>query len=224
MYQDRAAGIVMNVNTGEILAMATEPDFDLNEPFVIADEETRKEIDALTGDARAEKLSEAQNYQWRNKLVSDIYEPGSVFKIVTFSSALEEGVASFEDNFYCNGYEEVSGVIMHCWKTGGHGAETFVQAVGNSCNPVFIELGRRLGVDKFTKYLSAYGFTSKTGIDLPGEELGIVMNADQMGPVELGELLFWTVQQDYPDSDDDSSLCLCQWRIFSSASSGKTDH
>ena len=188
--QDRAAGIVMNVNTGEILAMATEPDFDLNQPFVIADEKTRAEIEALTGDERSAKLSEAQNYQWRNKIVSDIYEPGSVFKIVTFSSALEEGVASFEDTFYCRGYEEVSGVTMHCWKTGGHGSETFVQAVGNSCNPVFIELGRRLGVDKFTKFLTAYGFTSKTGIDLPGEEQGIVMNASQMGPVELASCSF----------------------------------
>ncbi len=188
--QDRAAGIVMNVNTGEILAMATEPDFDLNQPFVIADEKTRAEIEALTGDERSAKLSEAQNYQWRNKIVSDIYEPGSVFKIVTFSSALEEGVASFEDTFYCRGYEEVSGVTMHCWKTGGHGSETFVQAVGNSCNPVFIELGRRLGVDKFTKFLTTYGFTSKTGIDLPGEEQGIVMNASQMGPVELASCSF----------------------------------
>lgn len=188
--QDRAAGIVMNVKTGEILAMATKPDFNLNEPFVIADEETKAAIDALTGDARSEKLGEAQNYQWRNKIISDIYEPGSVFKIVTFSSALEEGVASFNDTFFCKGYEEVAGVTMHCWKTGGHGAETFVQGVGNSCNPVFIELGRRLGVDKFTKYLSAYGFTSKTGIDLPGEEKGIVMNAGQMGPVELASCSF----------------------------------
>lgn len=188
--QDKAAGIVMNVKTGEILAMATKPDFDLNDPFTITDATALEEMQNLTGDALKEYRANAQNKQWRNKIISDLYEPGSVFKIVTGSSALEEGVTSMDDHFSCSGSVNVAGTTMKCWKTSGHGSETFLEGIKNSCNPVFMELGARLGAERFYKYFKAFGLAEKTGIDISGEALSYYYTAEQMGPVEIASCSF----------------------------------
>ena len=190
--ENRAAGIVMDVNTGEILAMATKPDFNLNEPFEIADAETAAYIETLTSDERTKALSDARELQWKNKAITELYEPGSVFKIVTGSAALEEKTISLNSTFNCTGSFHVPGLEkpMHCWRLSGHGTQTFVQAMVNSCNPAFVAIGSSLGATKFCDYVNAFGFMEKTGIDLPGEASSIVYQADQMGPVELASCSF----------------------------------
>lgn len=170
---NRAACIVMDVNTGGILGMSTKGDFDLNDPFTIYDESVREKIAALSGDEKSAELSKQQNQQWRNKAISDPYEPGSVFKIITAAAALEEGVVTANEGFVCTGSHRVGDRNIHCWKTSGHGKETFAQGIMNSCNPVFMTVGARLGGDIFYKYLQAFGLTEKTGIDLPGEATSI---------------------------------------------------
>ncbi len=187
--ENGATGIVMNVNTGEVLAMSTKPDYDPNDPFTITDEATLNALAGLEGDEKTQATVEARQKMWRNKAVSDTYEPGSVFKIITASAALEEGVVQPEESFYCKGYETVEDRQISCWKNGGHGAETFIEGVHQSCNPVFIEVGLRLGALKFTQYTDAFGFNETTGIDLPGEGVGITHNSD-MGPVELAVSAF----------------------------------
>ena len=183
---NRGIGIVMNVNTGEIYGMAVKEDYDPNEPFVIADEELREEINAITNEEeRLEQLQYAQEQQWRNKAISDTYEPGSVFKVCTAAAALEEGVVTPEDSFVCNGYIEVSDRRIGCWQTSGHGPVTFAQGVKYSCNPVFITVGLRLGPSLFSQYFEAFGFTERTGIDLPGETSSIYVDESRMGSVEL---------------------------------------
>lgn len=168
--EERAAGIVMDVNTGEILALAVKGDFDPNNPFDIFDPDEAAEIEGLRGtDDYAEALYNAQNAQWRNKAVSDIYEPGSVFKVVTASTALETGAATLQSSFYCSGAIKVGDRTMHCARLAGHGAEDFTNAVVNSCNPAFIEIGQRIGVEDFYSYFYSFGLTERTGIDLPGE-------------------------------------------------------
>ena len=184
--QKRVTGIVIDVNTGEILAMAIKGDFNPNDPLTIFDENTRAAIDAITDpDTKAAAIFEAQQLQWRNKAVSDIYEPGSVFKIVTASAALETGACTMSSTFYCGGSTEVGGHIMHCANRNGHGSQDFGQAVVNSCNPAFIDIGSRIGSSDFYKYFEAFGLAGKTGIDLPAEAQSLFYNADGLGAVEL---------------------------------------
>ncbi len=172
--KNRATAIVMDVTSGEVLAMSTKPDFDPNDPFTIQDKAVQAAVNAIENkDERKAALAEAQQAQWRNKAISDTYEPGSVYKIVTAASALEEGVVHADDHFYCNGSLTVNGRSIGCWKYGGHGPETFVDGIRNSCNPVFMAVGLLLGPDRTAKYYKAFGFNEKTGIDLPGETSGI---------------------------------------------------
>ena len=187
---NRGSCIVMNVNTGEILAMATMPDYDLNNPFTIADEKKAKEIASLTGDERSKAISEAQQAQWRNKCISDAYEPGSVFKIITGSSALEEGTLKTSDTFYCPGYITVADRKIRCHKTEGHGSQSLANAFQNSCNPAFITIGQQLGLRNFVNYRTAYGLDKVTGIDMPGETGSILHSYESMGPVELASESF----------------------------------
>lgn len=181
----RAAGIVMDVKTGEILGMTTKPDFDPNQPFEIYDEATRQALEALSGDELKQEKAKAQSTQWRNKVVSDLYEPGSVFKTITGSSALEEGAVTENQRFNCPGYIKIGGRTMKCHKAGGHGSLNFAEGMMQSCNPVFITVGTALGADRLYHYIDAYGLTKKTGIDLPGEELSLTYKAGDMGPVEV---------------------------------------
>ena len=171
--QNRAAGIVMNVKTGEILAMATKPDFDPNEPLVIADPKTAAALEELkktaTDEEYAKALQEAQFVQWNNKAVQEPYEPGSVFKIITAAGALESGAVHGGDVFNCPGYHIVAGRKVHCWKNGGHGTITFVQGIMGSCNPTFMMVGEKMGAETFYEYFENFGLTEPTGIDFPGE-------------------------------------------------------
>lgn len=178
--ENRATGIVMNVKTGEIVAMAVKGDYDPNNPFVIADEEERARIAELPEEEQQEATSAALQAQWRNKAVSDTYYPGSVFKMVTLSMALEENVATEETTFTCTGsYVPVQGErAINCDNTSGHGTQTLVQGTMNSCNPFFIYLGQLLGTETFFDYFEAFGFTQKTGIDLPGESQSIYHDRD----------------------------------------------
>lgn len=187
---NKGAGIVMNVKTGEILAMSTKPDFDPNNPFLITDEEKKKVLDTLEGEERKEYLAKEQQSQWRNKLVSDLYEPGSVFKVVTAAAGLEEGVITEKSNFNCKGHLTISGIVIKCNKTEGHGPQNFSDGFKNSCNPVFMETAEKLGKDNFFKYLEGFGLTKKTGIDLPGEEQSVYYTPNKTGVVELASQSF----------------------------------
>ena len=166
---NRIVGIVMNVNTFEVLGMATRNAFDPNNPFVIANEEKAAEIEALPEDQQAEARSAAQSLQWRNKAISDPYEPGSVFKAFTASAALDEGVVSLTSSFTCTGTTVLGGIRYRCNNSHVHGTQNIVQAMENSCNLAFMQIGQALGIPAFTQYYEAFGFTQKTGIDLPGE-------------------------------------------------------
>lgn len=167
---NRACGILMNVNTGAILAMATYPDYDPSNFTAIGDEKLAAKIEGIVDDAeRASALSEAQQRQWSNKCISEFYEPGSVFKPIVMAAALEEGVASLSSRFNCSGVFKYNGGKISCHKAAGHGSESLSEGMMNSCNPVFITLGDRLGPSRFYQYFSAFGFTEKTGIDLPSE-------------------------------------------------------
>lgn len=186
---ERAAAICMNVNTGEILSMAVKGDFNLNDPFSLS-ESDKALVDSLEGDERTKKLSELRNKQWRNKAVSDVYDPGSVFKVVTASAAIEENVTDHSKSYYCPGYIVVAGNRYHCHKLTGHGTQNLTQALQNSCNPVFITFGQLLGAQTFSKYFEAFGLTEKTGIDLPGESSPIYHKAENMGLTELASSSF----------------------------------
>ncbi|MBR5501704.1 MAG: PASTA domain-containing protein [Oscillospiraceae bacterium] len=185
--KNHAVGIIMNVNTGEIYGMATKPDFDPNDPLTIFDEATAADLALIADqDTYLDALDAAQLDQWRNKAISDIYEPGSVFKVVTASAALETGTFTTDSSFYCNGaYNVTNGVVMHCAHLEGHGAESFAQAIINSCNPAFIKMGLTLGRDTFYEYFRAFGLSEKTGIDLPAEAQSQYYTAERMGVVEL---------------------------------------
>ena len=167
----RGAGIVYNVKTGEILAMATIGDFDLNQPFTLSDEAQAK-INALPEDERKKARSDELNASWRNKIISDSYEPGSVFKILTIAMGLEEGVVNAQTTFNCTGATKVADRTIHCWKRGGHGVITLSQALEKSCNCALMEIGARIGNRKFYDYVTALGLRDKTGVDLPGEASG----------------------------------------------------
>ncbi|GHV29836.1 stage V sporulation protein D [Clostridia bacterium] len=173
---NRAAGIIMDANTGEILAMATKPDFDPNKPYEIVDEKKKEEIAKIKNPKEREKeMLNAAFAQWRNKVVCDPYEPGSVFKVITAASALEEGKIGVNDHFHCSGHIKVDDRPIRCWvwpDKSGHGSLSFDDALILSCNPSFAQIGLRLGQKNFMKYFEAFGFTEKTGIDFPGEALG----------------------------------------------------
>lgn len=181
---DEVSVIVMNPQNGEIMAMVNYPEFNLNEPFTLIEEM------GADGTESADKKQELLNRMWRNPCISDTYEPGSTFKIITAAAALEEGVVSLTDQFYCPGYKLVEDRRIRCAKTSGHGAETFETGIMNSCNPVFIELGERLGVENYYKYFKQFGLTQKTGIDLPGEAATIMHKQENIGPVELATISF----------------------------------
>ena len=187
----RGVGIVMEVDTGRILAISTKPDYDPNEPRVIQDETVRAQVDALTGEARAQALTLAQQTQWRNKAVSDLYEPGSVFKLITAAAALDAGVVTTGDSFFCGESYGVSGVHFHCANRNQHGPQNLAQALQNSCNQSFIQIGQRLGKEAFCDYFAAFGLREATGIDLPAEPAkSEFYTADRMGPVELASCAF----------------------------------
>lgn len=186
---ERGTVICMNVNTGAILGMAVKGDFDPNSPFTLSASD-QAIVDALEGDAKSKKLAELRNKQWRNKAVSDTYEPGSVFKVITAAMALEEGVTSTSNHYNCSGYIVIAGRRYNCHKRSGHGSQTFINALQNSCNPVFITLGQRLGNKTFSKYYEAFGLTKKTGIDLPGEATPVYHSESAMGITELASSSF----------------------------------
>lgn len=178
---DSVSIVVMNPQNGEILAMVNYPEFNLNDPFTL-----NVETEGLT----AEEKQNLLNQMWRNPCISDTYEPGSTFKIITAAAALEEGIVHVSDQFYCPGYKIVEDRKIRCARTSGHGAETFETGIMNSCNPVFIELGERLGVDNYFKYLKQFGLLTKTNIDLPGEAATIMHQKENVGPVELATMSF----------------------------------
>ena len=179
---DHVSILIMNPQNGEIYAMANVPEFNLNEPFVL-------NYDAGT-DMDAAKKQELLNQMWRNPCINDTYEPGSTFKIITASAALEQGVVTLNDNFFCPGYKIVEDRRIRCHKAGGHGAENFEQGLMNSCNTVFMEQGLRLGADNFYHYFRQFGLLSKTNIDLPGEAATIMHSLDNIGQVELATMSF----------------------------------
>ncbi len=187
----RAVGIVMDVNTGAVLAMSTTPTYDPNQPRIIYDAAARSAVDALTGDERAAALQLAQQTQWRNKAVSDLYEPGSVFKLITCAAALDTGAVSKNSTFYCGESISVAGTRFHCANHKRHGSQTVTQALENSCNQSFIQIGARLGKEAFCDYFAAFGLCAPTGIDLPAEpKKSLYYTADRMGPVELASCAF----------------------------------
>lgn len=186
----KGSAIVMNCKTGQIIAMATDPDYDLNAPADIFDEKTAKALadikNTSTDDAYKKARSDAWSLQWTNKAISSLYYPGSVFKVITGSAALEEDAISLSDTFYCNGSVKVSGQELHCWTThGGHGSQGFVKAMTNSCNPAFVNIGQKLGKKSFCQYFEAYGLTEKTGIDLPAEASSIYVPYNRMSLLDL---------------------------------------
>ena len=190
LIAERGAAVVMNVKTGAILAMAVKGDFNPNEPFVLSAEDQTK-VDAVETEEEKTKLkNELLNRQWRNKAVSDSYEPGSVFKIVTASIAIEENLINKSNSFFCNGRITVAGQGYGCWKHGGHGTQDLSLAIANSCNPAFITIGQLVGISTFSKYFKAFGFAEKTGIDLPGESRSTYHSEQNMGVVELASSSF----------------------------------
>lgn len=182
---NRGAAIVMDVKTGELLAMAVKPDFDLNTPFIITDETVQKKIEALPQEERSAARSAALSEMWRNKAITEQYEPGSTFKVFTSSMAIEEKLVSDTEHFYCPGYRIVAGRRINCARRSGHGSETFLEGLKNSCNPVFMDLAGRIGSSLFYKYVTAFGFREKTGINLSGEAAGIFHKEADFNQVEL---------------------------------------
>lgn len=183
----RGVIIILNPQNGEIYAMANYPTFDLNDPFTIQDEELAANWDSFSEEEKNDYL----NQMWRNTAINDTYEPGSTFKIVTSSAGLEEGVVTPESSFFCRGFYIAGDRQIKCWRyPRTHGAETFVQGVQNSCNPVFMEVGERLGAEKFLEYMQKFGFAQKTGVDLAGEATGIIHKLENIGPVELATMSF----------------------------------
>lgn len=199
---DSVSVIVMNPQNGEIMAMVNVPEFNLNDPFTLNNiekqeiegqeeqEEGTQSQETSAGEMTEEKKQELLNQMWRNQCINDTYEPGSTFKIITASAALEQKVVSLSDSFFCPGYKMVEDRRIRCHKVAGHGAEDFTQGIMNSCNPVFIELGLRLGIDHMYHYFEQFGLLSKTHIDLPGEAATIMHKKENMGQVELATVSF----------------------------------
>lgn len=185
---DKVSVLIMNPQNGEIISMVNVPEFDLNSPFVL--EKVFAEKEGITGMVTVDKKQDLLNQMWRNSCINDTYEPGSTFKIITSALCLEENVVSLSDTFSCPGYRVVENRRIRCHKVGGHGAETFVEGVQNSCNPVFIDIGLRLGADRFYEGFRKIGLMEKTGVDLPGEAGTIMHNKSNIGPVELATMSF----------------------------------
>lgn len=186
MEEKQADGVsilLMNPKNGEIMAMVNVPEFNLNEPFVL---NTGGDDSSMTDEEKQDKL----NQMWRNRCINDTYEPGSTFKIITSSACLEEGVVKLDDTFSCPGYYVVEDRKIRCHKVGGHGSENFIQGLQNSCNPVFINIGLRLGSDKFYEYFRQFGLLGMTGVDLPGEAGTIMHKKEDIGLVELATMTF----------------------------------
>lgn len=193
--ENRSTGIIMNAKTGAIVAMATYPGFDPNDPSYVFFEKDRLTLAQMSDDGKTEdeiheKRQEIWGRQWQNKAVSELYIPGSVFKMFTCAAALEEEVVSLDSTFTCMGVADVAGTKIRCWNSGGHGTSTLTEAMIRSCNPAFIAIGQLLGEDKFSKYFEAFGFTEKTGIDLPGEAQSLYVPLERMGIVELSSSAF----------------------------------
>ncbi len=195
---DGVSVLIMRPSNGEILAMVNVPEFDLNDPFTLIDiGQQEGESEGTAGEDGQEKAKTTEqekqdllNQMWRNPGSNDPYEPGSVFKTITTAASFEEGVVSLNDHFFCPGYKMVEDRRIHCHKRTGHGSEDFTQGIMNSCNPVFIELGLRLGVDNMYKYFEQFGLLDRTGIDLPGEASTIMHKKENVGPVELATVSF----------------------------------
>jgi stage V sporulation protein D (sporulation-specific penicillin-binding protein) len=181
---DKVSLIMMNPQNGEILAMVNVPEFNLNDPFSL------ESVKLERSPENDEEKQNLLNQMWRNSCINDTYEPGSTFKTFTTAACLEAGVLKVSDGFYCPGYRMVEDRRIRCHKVGGHGSETFIQGIQNSCNPVFIDLGLRLGVDRFYEYFQKFGLMGKTGVDLPGEARTIMHKKGNVGPVELATLSF----------------------------------
>ena len=180
---ERVSVLLMNPQNGEIYACVNVPEFNLNDPFVL---NTGEDVSSMS----TQKAQEMLNQMWRNPCLNDTYEPGSTFKIITMAAGLQEGVVSLEDHFYCPGYKLVDDRRIHCANRRGHGSQNFVDGAQNSCNPVFIEVGLRLGVQKYYQYFRQFGLMEKTGIDLPGEAGTIMHKMENMGNVELATVAF----------------------------------
>ncbi len=178
-------GLLYESAEREIYACVNVPEFDLNDPFTLNTAE-----ETVAGTDSGSSKQDLLNQMWRNPCLNDTYEPGSTFKIITMAAGLEAGVVSTEDRFFCPGYKVVEDRRIHCAKRTGHGAQNFVEGAQNSCNPVFIEVGLRLGVDRYYKYFKQFGLLKKTGIDLPGEAGTIMHNPKNMGEVELATVSF----------------------------------
>ena len=178
----------MEPSTGNILAMATYPNFNLNTPFEPNNEDTQKKWDSMTSAEKTEYL----NQMWKNKNISDLYEPGSTFKTIVSSIALEENIteSNVKNDFYCKSYEEISGVKIRCWSTKAHGYQTLKEALANSCNPAYMQLGKRIGIDTYYKYFEAFGLFNKTGISLPAEQNSIFFDKNTVKPINLATMSF----------------------------------
>ena len=185
--------IIMDPRNGEIYAMVNAPEFDLNDPFSLTQDtapwEATEEQENADGSAEA-GVQAALNQMWRNRCINDTYEPGSTFKIITAAARLEQGAVSLTDRFFCPGFRIVEDRRIRCHKTGGHGSETFLEGAMNSCNPVFIDVGQRLGAEAFYHYFEQFGLLEKTGIDLPGEAATIMHKKENIGLVELATISF----------------------------------
>lgn len=188
--EQRGCAIIMDCNTGAILAMATENDYDLNSPAVITDEEILTQLAGLEGDEYTALQTDAWNTQWKNKAISELYYPGSVFKVITGSAALEEKVINLEETFACGCAITVNGITFNCWSAAGHGTQNFAQSMTNSCNPAFVTIGQRLGISDFFSYFKAFGLTEKTGIDLPGEISSLYHDGANMSIIDLAACSF----------------------------------
>lgn len=183
----RVMAIVMDPKTGDVLAMAQNPEFDLNDPKTPLDSGERKKLESMS---ETEKVA-YWNKMWRNSLICDVYEPGSTFKLLTTAIALEEDITSLDDTFHCSGTIQVGGETLHCWRSSNpHGTQNLKQAVANSCNPVFVELAEEIGIDLFYSHLDTFGITGTTGIDFPGEGTAILQSKDSAGPVGLATIGF----------------------------------
>ncbi len=189
--QNRACAIMMNAKTGAILAMASTPGYDLNDRNSIYSKKDQNILSGLVGtDEYNEKYAALREKQWKNKTITETYYPGSVFKVITGSAALEERAISLNSSFYCEPMSIAGTPPIHCWTSSSHGSQNFVDAMTNSCNPAFIQIGQLLGAQKFSEYFTAYGFTETTGIDLPSESSGIFIDVATKGPVELASSSF----------------------------------
>lgn len=189
---ERACGIIMNPKTGQVYAMATNYSYNPNSPAEVTDKSIASELAKMDKESKeySEKRLNAWSVQWKNKAISELYFPGSVFKVITGSSALEEKAISLSDSFSCNTYIQVADHKIHCWSTRDHGSQNLALSMLNSCNPAFVQIGQRLGAEKFSEYFEAYGLTEKTGIDLPSEVSSIYMPLSRMGTVELASSSF----------------------------------